>query len=70
MNQYLLELYEREIKNIEGSLYYGQTVDMNNPKEVAAMFYGLGYSKCSQEKFISFGNDLAQFFPPGFHGSN
>jgi hypothetical protein len=43
MNQQLLDLYERQIKNIEGSLYFGQSCDMNNPKEVAAMMFALGW---------------------------
>ena len=70
MNKHLIELYERQIKNIEGSLYFGQGVDMNNPKEVAAMFYAMGYTNEKKESWGTFENDLGKFFPPGFHGSN
>ncbi|MFA5715435.1 MAG: hypothetical protein WC998_06830 [Candidatus Paceibacterota bacterium] len=45
MNQHLLDLYEHQIKNIEGSLYFGQRCDMDNPKEIAAMMYALGWSE-------------------------
>jgi hypothetical protein len=50
MNKQLNDLYEREIKNIEGSLYFGKPVDMDNPKEVGAMFYGLGLSEGSKRQ--------------------
>ena len=48
MNKQLIDLYERQIKKIEGSLYCGQACDMNNPKEVAAMMYALGWSEGSK----------------------
>jgi hypothetical protein len=50
MNKHLIELYERQIKNIEGSRYFGIKVDMDNPKEVAAMMYALGHTKGSNQE--------------------
>jgi len=45
MNQLLIDKYDQKIEEIKTCTLFGEKVDMNNPKEVAAAFYFLGNQK-------------------------
>jgi hypothetical protein len=46
----LIKFYDEHFSEIESARFMGASADMNDPKQVAAMFYFMGASKAQNDK--------------------
>ena len=48
--EYIKNVYNENIKKIEGGFLYGIKIDINDPKQVAVAFYFLSQQEQNQER--------------------